>query len=1201
VHDHTPSLPRISEQIWDAKYRLKTADGAPVDLTLADTWRRVAAAIAAAEPEADRARWTNAFAEAMADLAFLPAGRILAGAGADRAVTLFNCFVMGRIGDDLSSIFANVQEAALTMQQGGGIGHDFSTLRPKGAPVKSIGADASGPVSFMDVWDAMCRTIMSAGARRGAMMATLRCDHPDIEAFVDAKADPARLRNFNLSVLVTDAFIAAVRSGAPWDLTFEGKVYRTVDARTLWDRIMRATYDYAEPGVVFIDRINAENNLAYCETISATNPCVPGDAWVHTADGPRQVKDLVGKVFTARVNGSDHASASGGFFSTGRKPLLRLETVEGHTLRLTADHPVRRCSTLSRYRADSQWCRAGDLAVGDMVVINDHRVRPAWPGKLTWEEGYLLGLLVGDGSLKADKAIIAVWRPAEAVGCGTVPGPQSVMDEASRAARTLPHRSDFTGWVEVKGRNEHRLALAALKALAESVGMSVGNKVITPLLEQTSSGSYRGFLRGFFDAGGSVQGTQTKGVSVRLAQSDLARLQAVQRMLLRLGVTSTLYRNRRLAGSSRLPDGRGGHADYPTQPQHELVISGGSLLQFAEVVGFSDHDKAHRLNIALAAYKRALNRERFAARIAAIVEDGVEEVFDVQIPGINAFDANGFLAHNCGEQPLPPYGACLLGSINLARLIEAPFTAQARLDEVRLEALTATAVRFLDNAIDASNYPLPAQREEAKAKRRIGLGVTGLADALILCGVRYGTRDAAALARRWMGLIERAAYRASAELAGEKGAFPLYDAERYLAAPSVRRLPEDVRATIARHGIRNGLLTSIAPTGTISLLAGNVSSGIEPVFDFRYQRRVLERDGTTRTEQVEDYAHALYRERFGAAAPLTDAFITAEELTPRAHLEMQAAVQAHVDSSISKTINCPANLSFEAFEDVYLEAYDLGLKGCTTYRPNAVTGAVLSRASPTAPAADADVAGGAGAPDAGSRAKEPPRQGLANEPAKVPAKALATAPRRLAETGGVQAEVVYMAEPLKREAVLEGATYKLRWPGSDHALYITINDIERDGRRRPFEVFINTKNLEHYAWTVALTRMISAIFRRGGDVTFVVEELKAIFDPQGGQWMAGRYVPSLIAAIGEVIEGHMIRIGFLSRAEAGRAPDGGPDAGPDAPDAQERLPLAAGDPAPPTPPQPQAGGRTCPRCNTRALQRREGCWVCDACGYSRCG
>jgi ribonucleoside-diphosphate reductase alpha chain len=808
VNEPVPKIPRISERIWDDKYRLKTAEGAPVDLTLADSWARVASAVAAAEPEAARARWAEAFAGALAGFAFLPAGRILAGAGAGRSVTLFNCFVMGRIEDDLSSIFANVKEAALTMQQGGGIGHDFSTLRPKGAPVKSIGADASGPVSFMDVWDAMCRTIMSAGARRGAMMATLRCDHPDIEAFVDAKADPARLRNFNLSVLVTDAFIRAVRDRASWDLVFDGKIWRTVDARSLWDRIMRATYDYAEPGVVFIDRINAENNLAYCETISATNPC--------------------------------------------------------------------------------------------------------------------------------------------------------------------------------------------------------------------------------------------------------------------------------------------------------------------------------------------------------------------------------------GEQPLPPYGACLLGSINLARLIEAPFTSEARLDEVRLEALAATAVRFLDNAIDVSNYPLDAQRQEAKAKRRIGLGVTGLADALILCGVRYGTPEAAALARRWMATIERAAYLASAGLAAEKGAFPLYDAERFLAAPNIRRLPEEVRAAIAKHGIRNGLLTSIAPTGTISLLAGNVSSGIEPVFDFRYERRVLERDGSTRIEQVEDYAHALYRETFGPAAPLGDAFVTAEELAPSAHLKMQAAVQAHVDSSISKTINCPADLGFEAFKSVYLEAYDLGLKGCTTYRPNAITGAVLSRSTAANPS------------------EEPPAaQPGVTQPAEVETAKIEPADRH--------GDVVYISKPLERAAVLEGATYKLRWPGSDDAIYITINDIERDGhaggvpsaRRRPFEVFINTKNLEHYAWTVALTRMISAIFRRGGDVTFVVEELKAIFDPQGGQWMGGRYVPSLIAAIGEVIEGHMVRIGFLPGPAAR-------DAQRDASTEAEPVALSGRGVAPPLAEggagrQTIAGGRICPRCSSRSLHRREGCWVCDTCGYSRCG
>src|SRR5690348_13140276 len=260
----------ISRQIWDMKYRLKKADGTPVDGDLAETWARVALAAAAAETPEKRGEHAVAFARALTNFRFLPAGRILAGAGTDRSVTLFNCFVMGAIEDSMAGIFSHLREAALTLQQGGGIGYDFSTLRPKGAAVKGVGADASGPLSFMDVWDSMCRTIMSAGARRGAMMGTLSCSHPDIEAFIEAKRSGDRLRNFNLSVLVTDAFMAAVEKDLPWDLTFGGVVFGRVSARALWDRIMAATYEAAEPGVIFIDRINALNNLDYCETIHAT-------------------------------------------------------------------------------------------------------------------------------------------------------------------------------------------------------------------------------------------------------------------------------------------------------------------------------------------------------------------------------------------------------------------------------------------------------------------------------------------------------------------------------------------------------------------------------------------------------------------------------------------------------------------------------------------------------------------------------------------------------------------------------------------------------------------------------------------------------------------------------------------------------------------------------------------------------------------
>jgi ribonucleoside-diphosphate reductase alpha chain len=459
-----------------------------------------------------------------------------------------------------------------------------------------------------------------------------------------------------------------------------------------------------------------------------------------------------------------------------------------------------------------------------------------------------------------------------------------------------------------------------------------------------------------------------------------------------------------------------------------------------------------------------------------------------------------------------------------------------------------------------SNYPLDAQRREAKAKRRIGLGITGLADALIFLGIRYGSQRAVSISDSWMAHLQRAAYLASAELAAEKGAFPLFDAERLLARPSVSGLGPDVRAAIGKYGLRNGCLTSVAPTGTISLFAGNVSSGVEPVYDFVYKRRVLERDGGRREVTVEDYAHAVFQARFGRDAPLTDAFVRAADLPPRAHLEMQAALQRHVDSSISKTINCPPDIDFKAFKNVYLEAYDLGLKGCTTFRPNSVTGSVLQPNVALAETAKAE--------HAAERGPHSPALPL----------------RPTGQVGAGDSGIVYLARPLEREQALAGFTYKLKWPGSDHALYITVNDIEQDGRRRPFEIFINTRNLEHYAWTVALTRMISAVFRRGGDVSFVVDELKAVFDPQGGQWMGGRYVPSLLAAIGEVIEAHMVRTGFLQASDKAGVIIEAREPGAHA--------RAASAPARP---------RACPRCASLALVRDEGCWVCRDCGFTRCG
>ncbi|TNE62512.1 MAG: ribonucleoside-diphosphate reductase, adenosylcobalamin-dependent, partial [Sphingomonadales bacterium] len=487
----------------------------------------------------------------------------------------------------------------------------------------------------------------------------------------------------------------------------------------------------------------------------------------------------------------------------------------------------------------------------------------------------------------------------------------------------------------------------------------------------------------------------------------------------------------------------------------------------------------------------------------------------------------------CGEQPLPPYGACLLGSINLARLVTNPFEGNAELDPAKLDELVRLAVRMMDNVVDASRFPLEQQREEAQNKRRIGLGVTGLADALLMLGLRYGSEEAAAQTEAWMKLIARASYLASVDLAKEKGAFPLFDAEKYLNSGNMLQMDDDVREAIRTHGIRNALLTSIAPTGTISLYAGNVSSGIEPVFAYAYTRKVLQPDGSRTEEEVVDYAVQMWRDKFGDT-PLPDYFVNAQTLAPLDHVRMQAAAQKWIDSSISKTINCPEDIAFEEFKSVYMEAWDTGCKGCTTYRPNDVTGSVLSVSEKEEKAPEVD-------------------QG---------------------------AEVVYLTEPLDRPAALEGSTYKIKWPGSEHAIYITINDIVQGGHRRPFEVFINSKNMEHFAWTVALTRMVSAVFRRGGDVSFVVEELKAVFDPRGGAWMQGKYVPSILAAIGGVIERHMIATGFIEGEGMGLKSD---------PEAERMIVGEA------------PRGKACPSCGSYAMRMVEGCMTCADCGHSKCG
>lgn len=1022
TNTHNIPFQDASLDIWDKKYRLKSKDGDIVDQDISATYSRVAKALAEVEKKPKRKQWEEKFLWALQHGA-IPAGRITSNAGAlahKPATSTINCTVSGTVTDSMDDILGKVHEAGLTLKAGCGIGYEFSTLRGKGAYVSGAGAYTSGPLSFMDIYDKMCFTVSSAGGRRGAQMATFDIGHPDVMEFIRAKREDGRLRQFNLSLLITDEFIKAVQDDAEWRLGFpilekevdsgeidlndpkevywrewpvtdgyvsneEGlvacKVYKTIKAKRLWDMIMTSTYDFAEPGFILIDKVNEMNNNWFCENIRATNPCVTADTWVQTTAGPQQVNDLIGKAFVAQVDGQAHASGEEGFFKTATKAVVRLQTTEGYQLRLTHDHRVRRVTEFKRHQTETQWCAASDLKQGDRVLLNDHREQSQWSGQYTEEQGYLLGLLVGDGTLKKDAAVLSVWKPA-AVANGVdailTSGAQAVMAEALRAAQTLPHRSDFQGWSEIAGRNEHRLTLAAIKTLANELGMKAGDKAITPQLEQASSECYQGFLRGFFDADGSVQGTQEKGVSVRLAQSDLPRLEAVQRMLLRLGIASRIYKNRRPAQMKLLPNGKGGMAEYLTKAQHELVISGENLQLFVSQVGFADTDKQQHLEQLLASYKRKLNRERFVARVESVIEDGIEDVYDVQVPGINTFDANGLHAHNCGEQPLPPYGSCLLGSVNLTKFITNPFTDEAAFNWDEFREVVKIFTRMLDNVVDINGLPLSGQRDEILSKRRHGMGFLGLGSTTTMLRMKYGEPDSVEFAERVSKELAMAGWEAALDLAKEKGPAPVMNKEFEVTASMLRQRPEmktdgvkvgdtvsgkvlhtkysrymqqvaEVNPALADEllevGARFTHHSSIAPTGTISLsLANNASNGIEPSFAHHYSRNVI-REGKKTKEKVDVFSFELlaYRELVNKdAMPYTEEetnklpeyFIAADDITPKAHVDIQAASQIWIDSSISKTANVPTDYKFEDFKDIYMYAYDQGLKGCTTFRFN---------------------------------------------------------------------------------------------------------------------------------------------------------------------------------------------------------------------------------------------------------------------------
>ena len=1125
---------------------------------------------------------------------------------------------------------------------------DLSHMRPEGAAIQGSGGTSSGPVSFlMEIFDnflewanrgaeqsgpintlryvysPVLRVVRQGGTRRGAGMATISVSHPDVLDFLTAKdldreASEGDISTFNISILVSVAFWDTLQANAIWPLAaqevpgkyylaeqpgeFAGKwpelpdraedgargvpMYQVGDqtgipAAWLWDQVAQHAWSTGEPGLIFVDRINeysALKNLGERYQIRSTNPCVTAETWVSTAMGARQVSDLIGKDFCATVNGQSF-NAPGGFWLTGIKPVLKVRTKRGYELRLTENHRLLKVTQQTRDEQRTEWAETGSLATGDRIMLSDHRSTQGWAGRGNHSEGWLLGSLIGDGTFITDKA-----RPMAALGFW---GDEriKVADQAEARLRALDQSAAGSLKKLWRGndeaRNRIRISSEALAELAAKFGVVHRRKTLTDQIEQGGYEFYRGVLQGLFDADGGVQGNRKNGVNVRLAQSDLALLGRVQRMLARLGILSTLLPERRAAGRA-LPDGKGGLSEYNVKAQHELLISGSNLQVFAEQVGFGEPRKAALLAEHLAGYTRILNRERFSDEIVSIEPDGEAAVYDVTVEEVHAFDANCILAHNCGEIPLTVGEPCDLGAINLAAYVQ-----DSHFDFQTFREDTRTCVRFLDDVLDVNVFALEDNRVASQDLRRLGLGVMGLADALIKLGLRYDNEAGREMIYDIMSALREEAVAESERLGAERGHYAVY--QRHEA-----KMPHAPR--------RNVAVLTVAPTGTTSMLMG-VSSGIEPVFSPFIWRKIgseyrallaplfvellesyppapnMERAGKWDWDKVTEAVSENHGSAVGLSFipdALQQVFVCAHDIAPLEHVRMQGAVQRAFDeegfagNSLSKTINLPNSATVQDVQDAYSEAYRTGCKGITVYRDGSRQFQVLSTSK--------------------TKKKEDEQP----EPAQTAAAevmAESVTPEVVPASTSPAAPAAAIQPRYERPARLQGITdmVKLTDPTSGHrrSFLVTVNHLQGN----PVEVMVISGRAgdEANADSEALGRVVSIALQHGVPAEALIKTLRGINGGLYGSYN-GRLVGSKADLIAVALESFAKNLDFknLPPLSGGSSDD-----------------LSAAQPglfATSQGVSTEAMARErCPVCEERAVIREEGCLKCQACGYSKCG
>jgi ribonucleoside-diphosphate reductase alpha chain len=975
--------------------------------------------------------------------------------------------------------------------------------------------------------------IYTSNSRRGALMLMLDDNHPDIEEFITVKRTAGKIEHANLSVCISDAFMQAVKDDTEWNLTWQGVIKKTIPARKLWDLICTSAWESAEPGMVFIDRYNKESNTWYYENIRCVNPCVTGDTLIYTDKGLLPAAELaeLGTPITI-VSPDEQGTAmrqASHVFTTGVKPVYKLQTAEGYTVRLTKDHKV---------LTKDKWKAAEELVQGDKLQLLNAEGSFGESGNA--DLGMVLGWLVGDGYLNRP------GQPGKAsVSLCFFGSEQTIAPHFAEAVNRLVAGSDMNqtqrqyrvSVQQIIEREESRVESVRLMRLVDPE--LIENKLqVPPSVLRGTQEMQKGFLSALFTADGSVQGSIEKGFSVRLTSCSKQLLEGVQRLLLNFGIASQIYKNRRQEAIRSLPDGKGGQASYPCQAYHDLTIARGNLRAFAKQIGFLTIEKQSKLEETLTKYTRGPYKEEFFATFEKLVADGEETVYDLTEPQAHLFVGNGLVLHNCGEQGLPPYGVCNLGAINLSAFVK-----NGKMDWERLAEVSKTAMRFLDNVVDANEYFIEENREAQLGTRRTGLGTMGLADALIKMQIAYGSEESLPTIERIYATIRDAAYEASADNAAEKGPFPRFERDKYMQGKFIKRLPKQVQEKIKKQGIRNAVLLTQAPTGTTSLLAG-VSSGIEPVYDFAMIRR--DRTGE----------HILYHpllEEWRAKhpnEPTPGYFVASKDLTPEEHVRVQAMVQSYTDSSISKTVNAPNDHTVEQVQELYRLAYETGCKGITYYRDGS-RDAVLTRVEDE------------------KKAAEKAAQVTTVEP------------------------ITSIHQGLKaRPAVVHGYTRNVKAP--EGTINITVNSDDHG----PLEVFVNVGKAgsDIAALAEALGRLISFNLRilsplsQTDRAQEIAEQLRGI----GGSRSVGfgpQQVRSLPDAVARALELHMESIKPTIEEEAQQSENGHNSNGHEEPNsASSSLQLG----------QLNVTGNLCPECGCNTLVFEEGCRKCYNCGHSEC-